>query len=46
MKVLEDEFGVTFTTPDKSGFIEASRKQSQELAEEYGITDIISNIFD
>lgn len=44
--ILEDEFGVTFTNPDKTGFIEASRKQTQTLAEEFGITDIVAEIFD
>lgn len=46
MKTLEDEFGVTFTNPSKEGFIEASRKQTEEMAEEYGITDIINEIFE
>lgn len=44
-KVLENDFGVTFTNPDREGFIEASRVQMTESAEELGVLDIMESIF-
>lgn len=45
MQTLEDEFGVTFTDPDREGFIEKSRIQMNELAEEYGVVEEMQQIF-
>ncbi|WP_208587716.1 TRAP transporter substrate-binding protein [Gracilibacillus suaedae] len=45
MKTLEEEFGVTFTDPEREGFIEKSRTQMNELAEEYDVVDEMEEIF-
>ncbi|MDT8858914.1 TRAP transporter substrate-binding protein [Alkalihalobacillus sp. MEB130] len=45
METLENDFGVTFTNPDREEFIERSRIQTMELAEEYGVVDIVEEIF-
>ncbi|WP_227937184.1 TRAP transporter substrate-binding protein [Alkalihalobacillus deserti] len=45
METLENEFDVTFTNPDRDELIEKSRIQTTELAEEYGVTDAIEEIF-
>lgn len=45
MKTLENDFGVTFTNPDRDMFIEKSRIQMREIAEENGVLDIIEEIF-
>ncbi|MCR6098237.1 TRAP transporter substrate-binding protein [Salipaludibacillus agaradhaerens] len=45
MDVLIDEFGVTFTDPDREEFIEKSRLQMEEIAEEHDVLDIVEDIF-
>lgn len=45
MQTLIDEFGVTFTEPNRDKLIEKSRIQMTELAEEYGVMDIMKDIF-
>ncbi|GAE31818.1 TRAP transporter substrate-binding protein [Halalkalibacter hemicellulosilyticus] len=42
---LEEEFGVTFTDPDREELIEISRIQMNDLAEEFGVVDVINDIF-
>ena len=42
---LQDEFGIVVTYPDKAPFIEASRKQINDLATKYGVLDEINKIF-
>lgn len=44
-ETLETEFDATFTNPDREEFIEISRIQMQEIAEEHGVTDEIEEIF-
>ncbi len=44
--VLQDEFGVTVTDPERGPFIEASRKQINELAAKYDFEEEFSNIFE
>ncbi len=43
---LQNEFGVRVTDPDKGPFIEASRKQLWDLAQEIGIESTVRDIFD
>lgn len=45
IKLIEEEHGLTITYPDLQPFIEASRKQLWDLAEEYDVVDIIEDIF-
>ncbi|SDI79797.1 TRAP transporter substrate-binding protein [Alteribacillus bidgolensis] len=45
METLESEFGVEFTEPDREEFIERSRVQMEEIAEEQGIEEEVEDIF-
>jgi len=46
IKTIEDKYGLEVTYPDKDPFIKVSRKQMWTLAEEYGITDLVKEIFE
>ncbi|MCE9663520.1 TRAP transporter substrate-binding protein [Halomonas sp. M5N1S17] len=45
METLENEFGVTFTNPEREGFVERSRLQLDELAARYDVEDIVEETF-
>ncbi|SDN87063.1 TRAP transporter substrate-binding protein [Alkalicoccus daliensis] len=45
METLETEFDITFTNPDREAFIEISREQMHEIAEEHGVVDEMEEIF-
>ncbi|WP_163560776.1 TRAP transporter substrate-binding protein [Halomonas sp. NO4] len=45
METLKNDFGVTFTNPDREGFVERSRIQLNELAEEHDVEDLVEEIF-
>lgn len=42
---LENDFGVSFTNPDRESFIERSRVQLNELAEKYDVEDVVNETF-
>lgn len=45
MRILEEEFGVTFTNPDRTELIELSRTQMRQIAEDNGGLEIVEDIF-
>ncbi|MFA1820030.1 TRAP transporter substrate-binding protein [Virgibacillus oceani] len=46
MRILEEDFGITFTDVEVDGFIERSRIQLMELAEEHDVVDIVEDVFE
>ncbi|WP_040977885.1 TRAP transporter substrate-binding protein [Oceanobacillus jeddahense] len=46
MRVLEEDFGITFTDVEVDEFIELSREQLLDLAKEYDAEEVFEDIFD